>query len=1178
MLSRTSVLQVVSAAALVGISVSMVSAQWAGGAGNARKPGSTAATDAPTPPTGAVPQAPQAEIAPKGYYRQPAIWGETIVFVAEGDLWEVAKSGGVATRLTSHPGDELRPNISPDGKWIAFTGQYEGPTEVYVMPLHGGLPVRLTFDASRASVVGWTPDGRVMATTDKYSTLPNQQLLLINPSTRARELVELAQVSDGAFDPSAKSLADARLMFVRIPFNGSFTKRYKGGTIQQVWTFKKGDAEAVNLTGDFTGTSKRPMWGGSADGGGAGAGRVFFLTDRDGTMNIWSMATDGKDLKQHTKHAAFDVMDAGIDRQSGSIIAYQHQADIWTLDVATGQSSAVNIMLNTDLDQMRERWVEKPMDWMTAAHISPTGDHVVLTARGRVFVVPTRQGRVVDVARDDGVRYRNARFWPSDDENVPARVVALSDRTGEVEVWSHPANGVGDGKQLTSGARVLRWEAVPSPDGRYIAHWNKDQELYVFDSKAEKDTRIDTSQIDDFSEVAWSPDSGWLAYVTQADNMFKVIRIWSAESGMWTQVTTDRYDSYSPAWSVDGKWLYFLSDRTLRTMVSSPWGSNQPDPFLNDTTKIYAIALKSGQRWPFQPSDEVQIAKERAEKQKEKDKKQEPEASGEKKPDASAAETKPETAKDKSSKKVTVEVELERTAARLYEVPVKAGNYSNLSVLEKGLLWVSTPASFDRKNDLQGIEIKNDGAEVKTVLADIAFYEPSQDGKKLLVRKGDTLYVIDAGTGPASELDKKAVNLGGWSLSFIPRHQWRAMFIESWRLMRDYFYDPNMHGVDWRGMLDKYLPLVDRVTTRAELNDIISQMVGELSALHHFVRGGDLRSGVDSVQVAALGGVLVRDDVAGGWRVTKIYECEPDDPARVSPLAKPSVGIQVGDVIELLDGIPTLSVPDYAVLLRQKAGRQVLLRVKPANAAGGFDASRDAIIVPISQESENDLRYTDWQYSRRKMVEEWGGGKIGYVHLRAMGGEDFTSWVKSFYPIFNREGLIIDVRHNRGGNIDSWILSKLMRKAWFFWSPRIGNPPTWNMQYAFRGHMVCLCNERTASDGEAFADGFKRLGLGKVIGTRTWGGEIWLSSSNILVDRGLASAGETGVYGPDGDWLIEGHGVDPDIVVDNPPHATFKGEDAQLKAAVEHLKKQIADKPIAPVRAPAKPDKSFTPK
>jgi len=528
-----------------------------------------------------------------------------------------------------------------------------------------------------------------------------------------------------------------------------------------------------------------------------------------------------------------------------------------------------------------------------------------------------------------------------------------------------------------------------------------------------------------------------------------------------------------------------------------------------------------------------------------------------------------------------VEIELEGLAERLYEVPLAAGNYAALTANDKALFYLSTPASFDRKNDLRALEIKNDGTgiEAKTVMSDVSSYEMSANGKKLLVRKRDSLYIIDAAASAASDLEKKAVNLQGWSLSVVPRMQWRQMFIDSWRLMRDYFYDPKMHGVNWRAMLDKYLPLVDRVTTRAELNDLIAQMVGELSALHHFVRGGDQREAPDSVAVAALGAELTRDEAAGGFRISRIYRCEADDPGRVSPLARPDVGAREGDVIEMIDGVPTLSVPDCGQLLRRKADRQVLVRIKPRAAQGGdagaFGPSRDAIVVPISQQSEADLRYTDWEYSRRLEVERQGEGKIGYLHLRAMGGGDYTAWVKGFYPVFAREGLIIDVRHNRGGNIDSWILSKLMRKAWFYWSQRVGNPPSWNMQYAFRGHVVVLCNERTASDGEAFAEGFRRLGLGKVIGTRTWGGEIWLSSSNVLVDRGIASAAETGVWGPEGTWLIEGHGVDPDIVVDNPPHAAFKGEDPQLKAAIEHLRQLMREKPVAPWNPPPKPDKSF---
>ena len=404
--------------------------------------------------------------------------------------------------------------------------------------------------------------------------------------------------------------------------------------------------------------------------------------------------------------------------------------------------------------------------------------------------------------------------------------------------------------------------------------------------------------------------------------------------------------------------------------------------------------------------------------------------------------------------------------------------------------------------------------------------------------------------------------LKDWTFRLDPREEWRQMFVEAWRLERDYFYDRGMHGLDWPSIKNKYQVLADRVTDRDELNDVLAQMVGELSALHIFVRGGDNRQGQDRVTPASLGARLARDEAGGGFRVEHIFRSDPDRPERLSPLLKPGVDVDEGDVIDMVNGVPVLSVPDIGFLLRSQAGKQVLLRVKPK----GGGAARDTIAVPIAQSAEADLRYDEWEYTRRLAVEQAGGGNVGYVHLRAMGGGDIAQWHRDFYPVFNRDGLIIDVRHNRGGNIDSWILGRLLRKAWFYWQPRVGRA-TWNMQQAFRGHVVVLCNEETASDGEAFAEGFRRLNLGKVIGTRTWGGEIWLSSSNFLVDRGIATAAETGVYGPEGQWLIEGHGVDPDIIVDNLPHATFKGEDAQLDAAVKYVLEMIKTKPL-PVPPP----------
>ena len=1142
--------------------------------------------------------------ASPGYYRQPAISSNRIVFVSEGDLWKVPLAGGVATRLTSHPGDETLPAISPDGKTVAFTAEYEsgggGPLspDVYTMPISGGQPRRLTFD-NRGNVAGWTNNGQVVVASDKFSTLPNAQLSTIDPGTGVRTIVPLWQASDGAFDP-----ATGKLAFVRLPFQSSSTKRYKGGFIQQLWiwdpTADGGKQEATALAADFAGTSKHPMWW---------QGRIYFLTDRDGHMNIWSMLSDGKDVKQHTTHSGMDVQGGAL---AGGKLVYQVGADLWLLDIASNKSTQLGITLESDFDQLRERWVDKPADFITSASPSGDGDRVAITARGRIFVAPAKNGpggRVIDVLRDDTARYRSARFMPDG-----KKIVALSDKTGELEIYTAPANGVTQSpglpaEQLTADGTVLRWDAIPSPDSKLIAHFDKNQKLWVLDIATKTSILVDTNKFDDFTDVRWSTDSKWIAYVNYADNIFRTIKFYSIDSKTATAVTSDRYDSYSPAWSVDGKYLYFLTDRNLRTLANSPWGPYAPKPFLTETTKIMALALqplKEGERFPFSSKDELAADKSKdKDKEKDKDKTKEPEKPAEKKPQepkpnpdlqgqpasfkidpAKTDSAKAEPAKDdkpkadekkpevdaKAPKKV--EINLDGIAIRLFEVPVPSGNYSALSANEKSLFLLATDNSFDAKNDLRALEIKNQEIEFKTVAADVTSFELTADGKKMLIRKKDAMYIIDASPAPAAELEKSRVNLTGWTFSFQPRQQWKQMYSDAWRLMRDYFYDVNMHGVDWPAMKAKYAPLIERIATRAELNDVLAQMVGELSALHHFVRGGDGRTApaVDRAPVGSLGAILQRDQAAGGFAITRIYRNDPDDPSRAAPLAKPEVRAQVGDIIELVDGIPALSVRDLGELLRQKVGKQVLLRLKPKSGEASAE-SRDVIVVPISQDSENDLRYGEWQLTRREAVEKASSGKIGYVHLRAMGGENYTEWARGYFPAFNREGLIIDVRNNRGGNIDSWILGELMRKGWFNWSPRVGQA-SWNMQYAFRGHVTVLCNERTASDGEAFAEGIRRLGIGKVIGVRTWGGEIWLSSSNLLLDKGIASAAETGVFGPEGTWLIEGHGVDPDITVDNLPRATFDGADAQLDAAIAHLAKLIAEKPIPAFTTPNKPDKS----
>lgn len=1057
-----------------------------------------------------------ATVATEGYYRDPALSGETVVFVAEGDLWTVDVRGGAARRLTSHPGDEGSPAVSPDGSTLAFVATYEGPAEVYTMPLAGGLPTRRTFGATRARVAGFHPDGRLAYSTTRYAGLPDPQLVLLDtaaedaPETR----VPLAQAADGDW-----SAAGDVLYFTRYRFQGSHTRRYRGGTAQSIWSWRPGE-EARPLTADFPGTSKRPM---------AWRERVYFASDRDDVMNLWSMDVRGGDLRQHTFHRRYEVKEPYL--HDGRIV-YRHGADLRLYDTRSREDRKIPVTLVSDLDQTRESWIEDPVAYVEYAHLSPDGDRLLLTARGRVFSFPAEDGRRVELAREPGVRHRAARFLP-DGETV----LTLSDESGEVELWTRPADGTGEAKRLTEGGDVLRWEGVASPDGELIAHRDKNNRLFILEVDSGRDRKIDENPLGGASGLAWSPDSRYLAYSMPDENTFERIKIHDVGRRETYFATTDRFDSDSPAWSPDGRWLYFLSDRNLTTRVGSPWGSYQPEPFMDKKTRIFQLALVPGIRSDWVPPSELDASED---------------------DDADA---------DDENSEGDVRIEREGLLERLVRVPLPPGNHFALRVTKDALFWLDRPVG-ETSSTLMAAAVENREAEAVTVAEDVRDYELSEDRKKLLLRKGNTFHILDAAAKKA-DLKDTAVSLADWTFSVDPREEWRQMFREAWRLERDYFYDRNMHGVDWPAIHDKYEPLLARVTTRAELSDLIAQMVAELSALHIFVRGGDLRDGPDEIAPATLGARLVRDPAAGGYRVERIWGSDPDAPERRSPLVAPGVDVREGDVLVSLDGTPTLEVAPGAAL-RNRAGRQVLLEIRPR----GAKQTRRAIVTPLTLAEDADLRYHEWEWTRRLAVEDAGEGELGYVHLRAMGRRNWTEWATHYYPVYNRKGLIVDVRHNRGGNIDSWILGRLLRRPWHHWNQRTGGAPFWNMQYSFPGHVVVLCDAFTASDGEAFAEGARRLGIATVIGTRTWGGEIWLTSSNRLLDRGIATAAEFGVFSPEGEWLIEGHGVDPDIVVDNLPHETFEGRDAQLEAAIEYLQRKLVEEPVVLPSVPPFPDKS----
>ena len=1088
---------------------------------------------------------PAGETGRIGYYRYPSVHGSTVVFTSEGDLWSVEIHGGTARRLTSDSGVESLARISTDGLTVAFVGQYEGPSEVYTLPLAGGIPQRRTWNGDSVPAA-WAPDGRLMVSTNRFSTLPDPKLVLLD-AHGAREIVPLAEGSEAAYSPDGHTL-----FFTRWRKQPSFTKRYQGGYNETLWRFD-GGGEAIPMTADWAGTSRNPMFWNQ---------RIYFLSDRDGVMNVYSMDTRGRDVRQESHQRGFDIASASL---SEGRVVYACGGDLWLLDLKTGQEAIIPISTVSDFDQLRDHWVKTPLNFLTSVHLSPDGGRAIFTARGEVFTLPAKSGRIVKVAGDPGVRYREARFLP-DGRNA----VALSTESGETEFWKYPANGVGPQEQWTHNAKVLRWDGLPSPDGKWLAHRDKDQRLWIYDIGTKQDKRIAQSRFGDFDNLVWSPDSRWLAFTQTAANQFLQICVFNVDTGSLQSVTSDRYNSVSPAWSTDGKWLYFLSDRSLKTTVVSPWGARQPEPHFDRPVKIYELALIPGLRSPFLPADELHP---------------DAPAKGDDQAAAKSADGRTPAAKNGAAKSATapvsgpripkeIKIDFGDLQSRLAEVPVAPGNYDNLQITDKRLCWQDASDESPRKLALKCLEIANKGDEMETIAGDITNFEISLDRKKLLVAKARNFYILDSDVKAAAfsdqkALDKSTINLSAWSFFTNPRADFRGIFLDAWRLERDYFYDRNMQGVDWNTMRSRYLPLVDRVSDREELNDVISQMVSELSALHIFVQGGDVRKGADQIELAALGALLKRDEKAGGFVVEHVYLHDPDLPGNAPPLDRPESRVKDGEVILSINGESALGVPDERALLRGKAGTQVLLRVK-----SGAGETRDVLVTPIKAADEANLRYAEWEYTRRLKVDAESGNQIGYIHLRAMGAEDIEQWARDYYPIYKRQGLIIDVRHNHGGNIDSWLLEKLLRQAWFYWQPRVGDSE-WNMQYAFRGHMVVLCDQETASDGEAFTEGFHRFKLGKTIGVRTWGGEIWLSGNNFEADGGIATAAELGVYGPEGKWLIEGHGVEPDIVIDNLPHESFSGADAQLKAAVDLLKEEIRTDPRPVPAPPAYPNKAF---
>lgn len=1053
--------------------------------------------------------------AAEGYYRSPTLHNQQIIFTAEGDLWQASTENADARRITSHLAEETQAIISPDGKYLAFVANYEGANEIYSMPLAGGSAQRLSFENSNVKIQQWLSDGRILYSTDSgigpthYWTLKT-----VDPKSLQRETIPLADASAGSIDESSNQLFFTRF---GVSLYGDNTKVYRGGAMGELWRWQMGsEQEAVLLSKNHQGNISQPMYY---------QNRVYFISDADGNSNIWSVDAQGKEFRQHSFYKDWRI---GRASMSDGQIVYQLGADLHLFNVTDNTTKPVNLALASDSVQQRERWLDKPLNYLTSAYYQSQTENsqsAAITARGQIVISSTGSRRLVQVDTPANSRSREAIL--SKDGNW---VYAINDASGENEIWRFAADGSKNHSQLTKNSADHRWQLSLSPDGNYIAHDDKAGDLWLFDIKNGKNTKIYTGGIGlrPYDDLSWSADSQLLTFTFNPANAERVrVGLYSLADKKSELITSDKYNSFSSAISPDGLWLYFVSDRKLVATPSSPWGDRNMGAMFGKRNEIYAVSLKQQACFAFRPEQEIDSCDDKA------------------------------AQKSREGKKSTL-VDWDGIQQRLWQVPIAAGNYYKLAANDSRLYMLD---SAGRSRSLKQVEFSRTDAKVETYAPEVADYQLANDGKSIFIRQptkaGNAgMLVVGAGAKLPNELKHNYLNINSWQLALSPKDEWQQMFVDAWRMHRDFLFDKGMRGLDWQASKEKYQPLVDRVTDRYELDDVFGQMMGELNALHSQVRGGDYRKEDVQPKMANLGARFVTDK--SGLKVDHIYHSDPEVLAMLSPLAKPGVNITEGDVITAVNGVKINNETDLVQQLRNQDGKQVLLNVKRGKNTW------QTVAIPTGNDSY--LRYQDWVWHNQQKVTEQSNNEFGYLHLYAMGANDIANFAREFYANYDKKGLIIDVRRNRGGNIDSWIIEKLLRKAWAFWQPTQGSAYT-NMQQTFRGHLVVLTDQLTYSDGETFSAGVKTLGLAPLVGKRTSGAGVWLSGRNSLSDNGMARVAETAQYAMDGSWIIEGYGVSPDIEVDNMPYATYQGADAQLQHAVDYLTKKLFQAPITPLKA-----------
>ena len=1057
--------------------------------------------------------------------RFPDLYGDTVVFTYAGDLWLSNIEGTDVRRLTSHPGQELFARFSPDGQHIAFTGQYDGGEQVYVIPVAGGEPKRLTWYPSEGplparwgydhQVYGWTPNGEAVlfrSVREGYG-LTDSRLYTVKLSGGLPEALPMVVSGAGVISPEGK-----RVLFSPLFRDFRTWKRYQGGWAQELFVFELDGSGSRNITNNIR-TDRDPMW--MKDG-------IFFVSDRDDYLNIYAYDLDSEQTRQLTRHKGRDVRWASDD--GSHRIVYELDGALHILDVRTDNDRALTISVPADTGFKLAEQV-KVAKHLEGFDVSPNGERIVMAARGEVFSVPVEHGVSRNLTNSVGAHEREVAWSAKGD-----RVAWISDASGEEEIYVGDHLGKSATIKVTSGSKTRLYRPLFSPDGSRIAYGDSEARIFVVDSDGSNKRQVADDPGYPQHDFSWSPDSRWLAYSMANSSGYRSLHIWDSKSGKSQRVTGEMFSEYNPVFAPGGGQLFFLSERMFAPQIDLlEWNYAN-----NRSTGIYALMLTAAAENPFAPRNPEGMPED---KDDDKDKGDNPDA-------------------------VKVNIEFNGLATRVARAPIDFDNFAGLSATGEHLLFAATPAFFYGRDIEPGTELRAyslQDREVFTITNKVDDYALAHSAKQVVVAQEGALSRFDI---KKDEQEAKKVGLDSLTAQRVRAIEYAQIFDEVWRRYRDHFYVRNMHGYDWAALRDRYRPLLKYVAHRADLNYLIGEMIAELNVGHAYIAGGDIASAERSSD-ALLGATFELDVSSGLYRIGKIYAGQNEEDRYRSPLTEPGLVARAGDYVLAINGRKlSANINPYSLLTGQ-GGR--LLELTLADDARGKN-QRTALVNPIA--SENNLLYLKWVNRNRDYVTQKTDGKVGYLHIPDMGADGIYEFTKWFYGQIRKQGMIIDVRGNGGGNVSQMVINRLARSLVFMGYDRgVDNLDTYP-NIVFTGPMVALLSQDSASDGDIFPAAFKALELGPLIGKRSWGGIIGITDLGPLIDGGTVFVPQFATTSAAGEWAIEGVGVSPDIEVDNPPEAVLRGEDAQLDRAIRETLQRLQTQPGTLPPRPADPVKT----